>query len=50
MTNKLESHEKLYKRKDFCGIALLTQKDNILEFNQYINEIKCNILSRKKLY
>ena len=34
--NKLKSHEKICKNKDFCGIAMLSEKDNILEFNQYM--------------
>ena len=33
---KLESHEKLCKKEGFCRIALPTQKNNILEFNQYM--------------
>ena len=38
--NKLKSHEKIYKNKDFCGIAMYSEKDNILEFNQYIKSNK----------
>ena len=34
--NKLKSHEKVYKNKDFCGIVMPSEKENILEFNQYI--------------
>ena len=32
--NKLESLEKVGRNKDFWGIALPTQRNNILEFNQ----------------
>ena len=32
--NKLESHEKEFKKKYFCGIVWPTQKSNILGFNQ----------------
>ena len=28
------------KKKDFCGIVILSEKDNILEFNQYIKSDK----------
>ena len=34
--NKLKSHEKVYKNKDFCGIVMPSEKDNISEFNQYM--------------
>ena len=34
--NKLKSHEKICKSKDFCGIIMPSEKDKILEFNQYI--------------
>ena len=34
--NKLKSHEKVCKNKDFCGIVLPTEKGTILEFNQYM--------------
>ena len=33
---KLKSHEKICKNKDFYGIAMPSEKDNILEFNQYM--------------
>ena len=33
--NKLKSHEKVYKKKNFCGVVMQSEKDNILEFNQY---------------
>ena len=42
--NKLKSHEKISKNKDFCGIVMPSEKDNILKFNQYMNLIKCHIL------
>ena len=38
--NKLKSHEKVCKNKDFCGIVMPSEKDNILEFNQYIKSNK----------
>ena len=28
------------KNKDFCGIVMLSEKDNILEFNQYMKSDK----------
>ena len=33
---KLKSHEKLCKNEDFCGIVIPSQKDNILQFHQYM--------------
>ena len=38
--NKLKSHEKVGKNKDFCGIPMPSEKDNILEFNQYMKSHK----------
>ena len=38
--NKLKSHEKVCKNKDFCGIVLRYKKDDILAFNQYIKSDK----------
>ena len=32
--HKLKYHEKACKNKDFCGIVMPSEKDNILEFNQ----------------
>ena len=32
--SKLKSHQRICKNKDFCGIVLPSQKDNILKFNQ----------------
>ena len=34
--NKLKSHEKVCKNKDLCGITMLSEKNNILQFNQYM--------------
>ena len=34
--NKHVSQEKLCKNQDFYGIAMPSEKDNILEFNQYM--------------
>ena len=38
--NKLNSHEKLCRNKDFRGIAMPSEKDNILEFNQHMKSDK----------
>ena len=46
--NKLKSHkkvcknkdEKWCKNKDFCGIVMPPQKDNLLQFNQYVKSDK----------
>ena len=38
--NKLKSHEKIFKNKNFCGIVMPSEKDNILEFNQYMKSDK----------
>ena len=38
--NKLKSHEKVCKNKDFCGIVMPSEKDNILEFYQYMKSDK----------
>ena len=35
--NRLRSHEKVCKNKDFRGIVMPSEKDNVLEFNQYMN-------------
>ena len=34
--NKLKSHEKVCKNKDFGGIAMPSERDKILEFNHYM--------------
>ena len=34
--NKLKSYEKVVEKKYFCGIVFPSEKDNILEFNQYM--------------
>ena len=36
--NKLKYHEKVCKSKDFCRMS--SQKDNILQFNQYMKSAK----------
>ena len=33
--NKLKSYENVCKNKKFCGIVMPSEKDNILELNQY---------------
>ena len=38
--NELKSHEKVCKNKKFSGIVMLSEKDNILEFNQYMKSDK----------
>ena len=38
--NKFKSHEKVCKNKDFCGIVMPSEKDNVLEFNKYMNSDK----------
>ena len=38
--NELKSHEKICENKDFCGIAMPSEKDNILELNQYMKSDK----------
>ena len=38
--NKLESHEKTCKKKDFCRIILPTENNNTFEFNQYMKSGK----------
>ena len=37
--NKIKSHKKYVKRY-FCGILMSSEKDNILEFNRYMNSDK----------
>ena len=38
--NKLKSHEKVCKNKDFYGIVMPSEKDKTLEFNQYMKSDK----------
>ena len=42
--NKLKSHEKVCKNEDFCGIVMPSEKDNILEFNQYMKSRKMSYI------
>ena len=43
--NRLKYHEKvLCKNKDFCGYVMPSEKDKILEFNQYTKADKCHTL------
>ena len=42
--NKLRSCEKICKNKDFCGIVLPSEKDDILEFNQYMKSNKMSYI------
>ena len=34
--NKLKSQEKVCKNKDFCGIVMPSEKENVSQFNQYM--------------
>ena len=38
--HKLNSHEKLGKNKDFCEIAMPSERDTLLQFNQYRKQDK----------
>ena len=38
--NKVKSHEKICKNKDFCRIVMPSEKNNILEFHQYMRSDK----------
>ena len=38
--NKLKTHEKVCKNKDFCRIVMPSEKDNILECHQYMKSDK----------
>ena len=38
--NKLKSHEKVCKNKDFCVIVMPSEKDNILKIHQYMKSVK----------
>ena len=42
--NKLESHKKVCKNKDFFGIVMPSEKDKILEFNQYMKADKMSYI------
>ena len=42
--NKLKSHKKVCKNKDFCGIVMASKQDNILEFNQYMKSDKISCI------
>ena len=44
MENKLKSHEKVCKNKDFCGIVMPSEKDKLLEFNQYMKSDKMSYI------
>ena len=38
--NKLKSHAKSCKHKDFCGTVMLSENDEILELSQYMKSDK----------
>ena len=40
--NKLKSYIKVRKNKDFCGIAMPSEKDKISKFNGISSKIKCH--------
>ena len=42
--NRLESHEKVCKNKDFCGIVMPSGKDNILYFKQHVKSDKMSYI------
>ena len=42
--NKLEIYEKVSKNEDFCGIAMPSEKYNILEFNQCMKSDKISYI------
>ena len=42
--DKLKSHEKNCKNKGFYGIVMPSQKDKILEFNQYMKSDKVSYI------
>ena len=42
--DKLKSNEKVYKNKDFSGIVLPTQKNNVLEFKQHMKSGKMSYI------
>ena len=42
--SKLKSHVKICKNKDFCGIVMPSEKNNILEFNQYMRSDKMSYI------
>ena len=41
---KIKSHGKVCKNKDFCGIVMPPEKDNVLEFNQYMKSNKISYI------
>ena len=40
LEKKIKSHEKVCKNKDFCGIVMPSDKNNISELNQYMKSDK----------
>ena len=42
--DKLESQKKICENKDFCGIVMLSESDNILEFNQHMTSNKMSYI------
>ena len=37
---KFKSHEKICQNKDFCKVVMPSERNNILEFNQYMKSDK----------
>ena len=42
--NKVKSHKKVHKNKDFCGTVMLSEQDNIVESNQYTKSDKISYI------
>ena len=42
--NKLKSHEKVCKNKDFCESVMSLEKEKILEFNHYMKSDKMQFI------
>ena len=47
--NKLDSHKKVCKNKDFCDVAMHSQDTKILEFSQYQKSDKTTFIILKDL-
>ena len=43
--SKLKSHKKVHINKDFCGVVMPSEKDNVLEFNQHIKSDKMSYIT-----
>ena len=47
--NKLSSHEKVCKNKDFRGILMLSENEKILEFKHYMKDNKTSYFIYKDI-